>query len=34
VMAGEAHPVEVDETDSPEALAAMIKPAAGTVAKS
>ena len=34
VMAGEAHPVEVDETDSPESLAAMIKPAAGTVAKS
>jgi sec-independent protein translocase protein TatB len=34
VMAGEAHPVETDETDSPEALAAMIKPAAGTVAKS
>ncbi len=34
VMAGEANPVEVDESDSPEALAAMIKPAAGTVAKS
>jgi sec-independent protein translocase protein TatB len=34
VMAGEANPVEVDEADSPEALAAMIKPAAGTVAKS
>jgi sec-independent protein translocase protein TatB len=34
VMAGEANPVEADETDSPEALAAMIKPAAGTVAKS
>jgi sec-independent protein translocase protein TatB len=34
VMAGEAHPVEADETDSPEALAALIKPAAGTVAKS
>lgn len=34
VMAGEADPVAADETDSPEALAALIKPAAGTVAKS
>lgn len=34
VMAGEAQPVATDEDDSPEALAAMIKPAAGTVAKS
>jgi sec-independent protein translocase protein TatB len=34
VMAGEADPVAPDETDSTEALAAMIKPAAGTVAKS
>lgn len=33
-MVGEADPVAPDDTDSPEALAALIKPAAGTVAKS
>lgn len=33
VMAGEADPVATDEDDSPEALASLIKPAAGTVAK-
>jgi sec-independent protein translocase protein TatB len=33
VMAGEADPVAHDEDDSPENLASLIKPAAGTVAK-
>jgi len=32
-MAGEADPVATDENDSPDKLAALIKPAAGTVAK-
>ncbi len=32
-MAGEADPVPHDESDSPENLASLIKPAAGTVAK-
>lgn len=32
-MAGEADPVAHDENDSPENLASLIKPAAGTVAK-
>ena len=32
-MAGEADPVALDDDDSPEKLASLIKPAAGTVAK-